>query len=180
MATDRRRTFGLAWPLGGWRVALALVLAFLWLGAVARPALADELDDQVRAIAKELRCPVCAGETVADSNAEISVQMRGIIREKLQAGETRDQIIQYFVARYGEQILASPPARGFTLGVWLAPGLALLVGLVVVGAVLRGWYRGRTPVVEAPVDQPVAGLRAADEERLERELERFRREVARG
>ncbi|MGN6359938.1 MAG: cytochrome c-type biogenesis protein, partial [Thermomicrobiales bacterium] len=118
-------------------------MLMLALAAAALPATvrADALDDQVRAIAKQLRCPVCTGETVADSNAEVSVQMRGIIREKLQQGETPDQIKAYFVARYGESILAEPPARGFTLGVWLMPILALIVGLVIVGAVLRSWLR---------------------------------------
>jgi cytochrome c-type biogenesis protein CcmH len=147
------------------------------------PVAADDLDDQVRAIAKELRCPVCQGETVADSNAQISVQMRGIIREKLQAGESRDQIIQYFVDRYGEGILASPPRRGFTLGVWLAPIVALLAGLVIVGVVLRGWYRGRPDQLAPGRDETSrapAPLPAGDDERLERELERFRREGARG
>jgi cytochrome c-type biogenesis protein CcmH len=147
------------------------------------PVAADELDDQVRAIAKELRCPVCQGETVADSNAQISVQMRGIIREKLAAGESRDQIIQYFVDRYGEGILASPPRRGFTLGVWLAPLVALLAGLVIVGVVLRGWYRGtsgRLAQEGGDTTRIAAPLPAGDDERLERELERFRREGARG
>src|SRR5947207_3167206 len=150
---------------------LLLVLACLALWAfLPGPVAADELDDQVRAIAKELRCPVCQGETVADSNAQISVQMRGIIREKLAAGESRDQIIQYFVDRYGEGILASPPRRGFTLGVWLAPVVALLVGLVVVGVVLRGWYRGtsgRLAPERGDTAQIAAPLPAGDDERLE-------------
>ncbi|MGN6698320.1 MAG: cytochrome c-type biogenesis protein [Thermomicrobiales bacterium] len=155
-------------------------MLMLALAAAALPATvrADALDDQVRAIAKQLRCPVCTGETVADSNAEVSVQMRGIIREKLQQGETPDQIKAYFVARYGESILAEPPARGFTLGVWLMPILALIVGLVIVGAVLRSWLRrGAGEPLSAPA---VAAPRAADDERLERELEQFRQGGAPG
>lgn len=159
---------------------LALVLAVAALAALLLTpgaAYGDRLDDETRAIAKELRCPVCAGETVADSNAQISVQMRGIIRQKLEAGESRDAILSYFVASYGEQVLASPPPRGFTLGVWLAPVAALLVGLAIVYAVLRGWLRGRAgqPVSAGP---PPRGLSTDDNDRLERELARFRREVA--
>jgi cytochrome c-type biogenesis protein CcmH len=154
---------------------LILALAAAVLPATAR---ADALDDEVRAIAKQLRCPVCTGETVADSNAEVSVQMRGIIREKLQQGETPDQIKAYFVARYGESILAQPPTRGFTLGVWLMPILALIAGLGIVGAVLRSWLRRG---VGAPLPTPaVPAPRTADDERLERELEEFRREGAHG
>jgi cytochrome c-type biogenesis protein CcmH len=168
------------WGTGRGRQAiLAIMLIFAFaIAALPAPARADALDDEVRAIAKQLRCPVCAGETVADSNAEVSVQMRGIIREKLQQGETPDQIKAYFVARYGESILAEPPARGFTLGVWLMPILALIVGLGIVGAVLRSWLRrGGGEPLPAPA---VAAPRAADDERLERELEQFRRGGAHG
>ena len=176
--TRRART-SKGWPLS-WRAPVALLVALLCCLSIVGAVGADELDDQVRAIAKELRCPVCQGETVADSNAQLSVQMRAIIREKLEAGESREQILDYFVARYGESILVTPPARGFTLGVWLAPVVALLVGVAIVGAVLRGWRRGpATPTAAAPT--PTTGrLASADEERLERELERFRREGARG
>jgi cytochrome c-type biogenesis protein CcmH len=156
-------------------VSVAVLLGLAFAGAVR----ADELDDRVRAIARELRCIVCQGETVADSNAQLSVQMRALIREKLEAGESREQILDYFVARYGERILATPPRRGFALGVWLAPVVALLVGLAIVGVVLRGWRRGvatATPVAQPPAVPQLSG----DEERLERELERFRREGARG
>ncbi|HEX5505138.1 MAG TPA: cytochrome c-type biogenesis protein CcmH [Thermomicrobiales bacterium] len=169
--------------MGGLRLLLALLLACALGGALAGGARADALDDEVRQIAEQLRCPVCQGETVADSQAPISVQMRGIIREKLQAGETRDQILQYFVARYGVGILADPPARGFTLGVWVVPIVVLVVGLGLVFAVLRGWLRG--PARAAAPATPDGGatpaaLPATDDERLERELERFRREGAHG
>lgn len=168
------------------RLALALTLMLGLFGVLAGRASADELDDRVRAIAKELRCPVCQGETVADSNAQISIDMRGLIRQKLEAGESREQILQYFVARYGEKILATPPPRGFTLGVWVVPILALLAGLVIVGVVLRGWYRGAGPATttaRAPSTPALPGARvlpSSDDERLERELEQFRRQGARG
>ena len=168
--------------IGGLGGRIALLLALVLAGSVvlAGPAGADALDDRVRAIAKELRCPVCDGESVADSNATVSVQMRAIIRQKLEAGESREEILQYFVAGYGESILAAPPPRGFTLGVWVAPIVVLLAGLIVVVVVLRGWQRsgetgatfvGTTPASTGPVLSP-------EDERLERELERFRREAA--
>lgn len=157
---------------------LALLLALLCTALLAGPvgaasgSAADTLDDRVREIAKELRCPVCAGETVADSNAPLSVQMRGSIREKLEAGESREQILQSFVDSYGESILAEPPARGFALGVWVAPLVALAVGLGVVLAVLRGWRRR---VGDAVPPAAAAAAVSPEEERLERELARFRR-----
>ena len=162
-----------------WGRALVISVAVLLSLAFAGTVRADELDDRVRAIAKELRCIVCQGETVADSNAQLSVQMRAIIREKLEAGESREQILDYFVARYGESILVTPPRRGFALGVWVAPVVALLAGLAIVGVVLRGWRRGVAAATPAAQPPPAPRL-SGDEERLERELERFRREGAGG
>ncbi len=162
---------------------LALLIVLLPFAALPPPARADMLDDQVRAIAKELLCPVCAGQTVADSNAQISVQMRDVIRQKLEAGESRQQIIQYFVDVYGVSILAEPPARGFALGVWVAPIVALLVGLGIVGVVLHGWLRRGDQggigdrQASAPSTSDVAP--ATDDEWLERELARFRHGGAR-
>ena len=162
----------------GWTVLL--LLAALALPAVAR---ADALDDQVREIAKGLRCPVCSGESVADSNAPISVQMRGIIREKLTAGESPDQIRAYFVTRYGPEILLSPQTSGFTLGVWVMPIFALIIGFLIVLAVLRSWSRRGDPV-DAPTiaasSDEAALLPPDDDALLERELSRFRQGHARG
>jgi cytochrome c-type biogenesis protein CcmH len=167
MATERHRRLLL--------LALLCLLATLAL-AGAPAARADALDDQVRAIGKELRCPVCAGETVADSNAAIAVQMRGVIRQKLEAGETPDQIKAYLVARYGPEILLTPQASGFTLGVWIMPIAALLIGLGVVFAVLRSW--SRRGVTEAPrsttAEMHAPALSEGDDARLEAELARFR------
>ncbi len=161
---------------------LALLLALVVWGVCAPDARADALDDRVRSIAKVLRCPVCAGESVADSQADISIQMRGIIRQKLEAGETPDQITAYFVARYGETILLSPQTSGFTLGVWVMPLVALLGGFAIVLTVLRSWSRrgARSPETEDFAPVAATPLAAPDEQRLEEELARFRREGARG
>ena len=152
-----------------------LAILVLLLALIPTLVSADEMDDRVRAISKQLRCPVCAGESVADSNAQVSVQMRGIIREKLEAGESEAQIKAYFVERYGPSILLSPEAKGFTLGVWVAPVVALFVGLGIVVAVLRSWSRRGEPVAPAPAPVRASALPADDDDRLERELEQFRR-----
>lgn len=166
----------------GGGVILALLSLLLFATLLPAVARADALDDQVRAIAKELRCPVCSGESVADSHADVSVQMRGIIRQKLEAGESPDQIKAYFVARYGEGILLTPQASGFSLGVWIMPIVALIVGFGVVLAVLRSWSRrDAAPVLAEPAAAPVAApLPETDDARLEQELARFRQGRARG
>lgn len=101
-------------------VAIALVTGGL--------ASAQDLDARAQAIAAKLRCPVCQNESVADSPAELAAQMRTVIREKLAAGESEDQIVAYFVSKYGDWILLEPPRRGVLWLVWLAPAGASLVG----------------------------------------------------
>jgi len=107
---------------------------------------AQDLEAQAAAIAAKLRCPVCQNESVADSPAELAAQMRALIRHKLAAGETADQIVAYFVSKYGEWILLEPPRRGVLWIVWLAPALAVLAGAAVAVSYLRRGLRARGDV----------------------------------
>ena len=75
-------------------------------------------------------CPVCPAETIDQSQAEIALQMRNLIRAKLQAGESEQQILDFFVDRYGRSVLSEPPAEGFNLLVWVIPPIALVGGAV--------------------------------------------------
>ncbi|MGH2374538.1 MAG: cytochrome c-type biogenesis protein [Gemmatimonadales bacterium] len=108
-------------------------------------AVAQTLDERVRDIARSLMCPVCEGQTVAESSAELAEQMRVLIKEKLQQGEGREEILAYFVSRYGESILAAPPKRGFNLVVWVGPFAVLLLGATLAINTLRRWTRPRRP-----------------------------------
>lgn len=116
--------------------ATAVVLAAIFLAASAR---AQTLDDRIYAVARQLMCPVCAGQTVAESDAAVAREMRAIIRQKLLAGETPDQILRYFVAEFGDGVLAEPPRRGFSLVLYLGPMLALSLGFVIVAVAIRRW-----------------------------------------
>ena len=144
------------------------VAAFLMLTAV--PGSAAEpgrvVDEQtVHAVASQLRCVVCQNLSVADSPSETAQQMRAIVRERLAAGERPDQVVQYFVDKYGDWILLAPRRSGFTLLVWLAPAVAVAIGLLVVSFLLWRWTRrGRAPETAAAVDP-------AMRERIRRELE---------
>lgn len=124
----------------GWRwPSLSRLLAAVGLIALLAspgPVWADALDDQARAIARELQCPVCENVTVADSGSPLAEQMRGIIRQKLEAGESKEQILQYFVDRYGPGILARPQPSGLGLGAWWMPAIGLLAGAGVLYLVL--------------------------------------------
>ena len=99
--------------------------------ALAVPAVA-EADARTLTLARNLRCPVCQGQAVADSQAESALAMRNRIHELVQAGYSDLQIEGYFVDLYGDWVLLQPPTRGLHWAVWLLP-FALLVG----GA---GWW----------------------------------------
>jgi cytochrome c-type biogenesis protein CcmH len=138
----------------------------LLIGCVVSAAAAAPVDERtVHEIAADLRCVVCQSLSVADSPSETANQMRGIIRERLAAGDTPDQVRAYFVERYGQWILLAPPRRGFDLLVWIAPFAALGVGLVLVAAMVRRWTRRARPA-RAEVDAVDDATRA----RIAREM----------
>ena len=156
---------------GRWATVLAVV-GVLALGAAGAP----ELDEQVRAIAQDLRCPVCQNLSTADSPSGLANQMRGVIREKLQAGENREQIEAYFVEKYGEWVLLAPRKRGFNLVAWLLPFAGVIAGGVGVAVLVRRWAAGREEAAAGgaaptPPDPALEAYR----ERLRKELEDFAR-----
>ena len=137
------------------RLLACLALAVFTLG----PGLvrADAVDDSVRRIALQLQCPVCEGENVADSPSGLAADMRSVIRAKVIAGESDQQILDDFVASYGDGILTEPPKRGISLGVWVGPVIGVTVGIVLVTLLLRSWrHAPLQPVGGATVDPDVA------------------------
>jgi cytochrome c-type biogenesis protein CcmH len=163
------------------------MLLVLLISAVARVAHADPLDDEARRIGKQLQCPVCSGAAVSDSPSELAGQMRSVIRAKLEAGESEEQIIAYFVERYGDSVLIEPPRRGIGLAVWIAPIGVLAAGAFLLWRILRAWLRpGPLPALtsgSSPVTPYRNGSVHADDpasvstvDRARAELERFRQE----
>ncbi len=118
----------------GFCVALAIAAALTAAGS----AVAKDPEARAQAIAAQLRCPVCQNESVADSPSELAAQMRVLIREKIAAGETDRQILDYFVSRYGQWILLNPPRHGLNWIVWLAPAVVLLGGSYIALSYFRG------------------------------------------
>ena len=136
------------------------------LALVAAPVAAATPDEAtVQAIAAQLRCVVCPNLSGADSPSETANQMRGIIRQRLADGETPEQVLAYFVDKYGLWILLAPPRQGFNLLVWIVPFAGLLVGLVVVGVVVLRWRRRAR---QDPADPPA--LDEAMRGRIAREM----------
>lgn len=147
-------------------IVLVALLSLL-VGAVAgvaQPPATNVDDPRVYEVGSQLRCVVCQNLSVADSPSEMAHQMRVIVRERLAAGETPDQVVQYFVEKYGEWILLKPRRHGFNWLVWLAPVVAVVVGFGVFAFLVRRWTSRRARPTPAPVDP-------AMRERIQRELE---------
>jgi cytochrome c-type biogenesis protein CcmH len=139
------------------RLALALALALATPAGAVQPdeILPDPaLEERARDISRQIRCPVCQGESIDDSNAPISRDLRIIIRERLVAGDSDAEVIEFLVARYGEFVLFNPPAQGANLLLWSAGPLMLLAGG---GIAVLAFRRRRAP-------DP--GLSAEEEARL--------------
>ncbi|MFN5996192.1 MAG: cytochrome c-type biogenesis protein CcmH [Paracoccaceae bacterium] len=109
------------------------------------------LEARAREISRDIRCPVCQGETIDDSNAPISRDLRLIIRERIVAGDTDAEVVDYIVARYGEGVLFKPPAQGVNLVLWLAGPALLLAGIAVAVAAAR--RRRATPEAALSSDE---------------------------
>ena len=104
----------------------------------ALPAVQDpQREAQMMRIASELRCLVCQNQTIADSHAELAIDLRQQVRELLDKGQTETQIFEYMTARYGDFVLYRPPFKGITILLWLGPATMVLVGLGTLLWVLR-------------------------------------------
>lgn len=114
------------------------------------------LESRARAISKELRCLVCQNESIDDSDASLAHDLRVLVRERLKAGDTDQQVFDFMVARYGEFVLLKPPLSWHTLVLWGLPPAALIVGIMMLLLAARRGTQGRaatglTPDEEARV-----------------------------
>ena len=125
-------------------------------------------ENLVYKIADNLRCPTCQGLSVNDSEAGFSVQIRNKVREMLMAGQDRTEIEAYFVARYGEWILRTPPAKGFNLLIWILPALGLAGGFWFVWSKSSQWKAKDQPLLEE-----LDALSVEEERQVLQDLKRF-------
>ena len=122
---------------------LILSLAFALLACVvvageAPPVSADPaLEARVQALSEELRCLVCQNQTLADSHAELAVDLKNQVREMLQKGLSDKQVIDYMVTRYGDFVLYRPPVKGTTWLLWFGPFALLVCALGVLFVKIR-------------------------------------------
>ena len=153
------------------KIPFAIFLTLLLAGLAAGAALAQQptpSDDDVNAIAKQLFCPVCENTPLDVCPTQACAQWRELIREKLAAGWTEQQIKDYFVEQYGARVLGAPPARGINWLVYIVPPLAILVGAYILVRAMRSWKQPVAP----NASQPAAETPPSDEyvTRLEEEL----------
>ena len=135
-----------------------LVLAVSAAHAVNPDEMLDDpaLEQRARDISGKLRCLVCQNESIDDSNADLARDLRIIVRERLEEGDTDDQVVDYVVARYGEFVLLQPRLSARNLLLWGTPVIGLVLGVFAVVFLYRA--RGRA----APVER----LSAEEQERL--------------
>ena len=158
-----------------------LVAALLFVAVVPAPhavavepgeALSDPvLEARARVLSKQLRCVVCQNQSIDDSNADLARDFRLLVRERLVVGDSNQEVLDFFVARYGDYVLLQPRFRLATTPLWLGPPAVLVLALLGVFV----WYRGaqhRTTIEVAPLsaaersrlDALVEELVAADED----------------
>lgn len=140
-----------------WALLAVVVVGLLWAGR-ARPVVSGTSDDRLFAIAEQMKCLQCVGESVANSQAEIAVEMRSQIRAQMRAGRTDDEILTYFADRYGPQVLLNPGGTGLAALVWIVPVVVAALAATGLGLAFARWGRAAPG---APIDD-------ADRELVER------------
>ncbi len=133
---------------------MRVITVFLFALSLALPAAAvqpDEvlddpaLEERARDISGGLRCIVCRNESIDESNAELARDLRLLVRERLVAGDSDAEVVDYVVDRYGEYVLLRPPMQGSTIALWLAAPVLLLLGLGLSVAYIRRRSHATTP-----------------------------------
>ena len=140
--------------------ALLGAMCALWLGLAAGPGLAftpDEpltdaaLEARARALHAELRCLVCQGQSIADSNAPLAQDMRAIVRERIAAGASDDAVRGFLTDRYGDYVLLDPPVKPETYALWFGPAAVFVAGAAIAIALLRRARAGARDAAAAPL-----------------------------
>jgi cytochrome c-type biogenesis protein CcmH len=129
------------WVLG---LLMAMVLSLFVLPALAQddeteaPVVRDVSDDEVNEVAKDLYCPVCENTPLDVCPTKACADWRELIRTKLAAGDTKQDVFDYFVLQYGDSALARPPKTGINFVLWLLPFIAVALGLVFFARYMKG------------------------------------------
>jgi len=150
-------------------LAILVALPFAALGKEAVPAAKDPvLEQRLMSLAENLRCLVCQNQTLAESHADLAIDLKNEIREKMKAGATDKDVIAYLVARYGDFVLYRPPVNPMTMLLWFGPLLIMVLGLTVL---FRHLAKRRRPLADElgePDEKRVQALLADPDARGDR------------
>jgi cytochrome c-type biogenesis protein CcmH len=111
------------------------------------------LEERARALSKELRCVVCQNQDIDSSNAGVARDLRILVRERLVAGDTDQEVLDFMAARYGDFILFKPPLKPSTYLLWFGPGAVLLFALFIGGRALRRGKNAQKPEALSITDE---------------------------
>ncbi len=151
-------------------IFISLVLTLLsWQAVLAQDPTPVVSDDRVNALARELYCPVCENISLDVCPTTACARWRELIREKMAAGWSDEQIKQYLVIQYGDRVLAEPPRQGLNWLVYILPPLFFLGGIFVLVGVLRSM---RTPRTAAEIQNPPEPVDDPYLRKMEEELKR--------
>ncbi len=135
-----------------------LTLFLAWAGLQPMPAPAFEndvpladpaMEDRARELSRLFRCLVCQNQSIFDSDAELALDLRRVVRERIAAGDSDEEVTDYLVVRYGDFVLLKPPFKPRTYLLWLGP--ALIVALAIIGVAV--FFRRRSQVAAAPLSE---------------------------
>lgn len=127
---------------GPWLAVTVMVAVLFTIGLTTNASGPRDNSERVNALAKQLKCLVCAGETVFESRTEWAETVRDDIRRQVGEGADDSQILQRAADNYGDEILLVPTAEGANLVLWIAPALVAVVGLAAMGVAFRRWQAG--------------------------------------
>ncbi len=149
-------------------LAFSLLSTAVFASAANEAALAEDpvAEKRLQGLSKELRCLVCQNETIADSNAELAVDLRREIRGMIRDGRSDADILDFMVTRYGDFVLYRPPVKAITLLLWAGPILLLLIGLITMRSYLK-----RRSIQVAAAEKPLSAEEARRAQAMLKEID---------
>jgi cytochrome c-type biogenesis protein CcmH len=135
----------------GWLAILGVVIAALVIGVTGERG-SSSPEERARELGEKIQCPTCTGQSVVESDASAARGIRSFISERIEDGYSDQEITDQLVARFGEEVLLTPPRSGLSGLIWVLPVVVLVVAFTGVGLAFRRWRSG-------------GGVRASDEDR---------------
>jgi len=158
----------------------ALLFALAFTGVVYAQEQGEEVtDDDVNRVARELYCPICENTPLDVCETQACEDWRQLIREKLTAGQSEEEIVEYFADIYGERARATPTTRGLSLLIWIAPVIGAVLGVAYFARLLRRWLARGTAAESTTISLAAPHLdeTTPDKSEIDEYVTRLEREI---